>query len=99
MYPPHLAPDEIIGDHFMLVRLAVAKALYKERKDLSKMRAERDELVVFVKRAQMMIKQSKSDTEDLIEELGPNEVNGLWMDELRQLDQNADLLLSKYKTE
>jgi len=45
MYPPHLAPDEIIGDHFMLVRLAVAKALYKERKDLSKMRAERDELV------------------------------------------------------
>ena len=31
MYPPHLAPDEVIGDHFMLVRYAVANALYNDR--------------------------------------------------------------------
>lgn len=30
-YPPHLAPDEIIGDHFMLVRVAVANTLFDER--------------------------------------------------------------------
>lgn len=30
-YPPHLAPDEIIGDHFMLVRAAVANTLHDER--------------------------------------------------------------------
>lgn len=59
------------------------------------MEARIKELEVFASRAAQLIRQCKSDAEDLREQLGDDEVNQAWWDEVCELDANARAIINK----
>lgn len=53
------------------------------------------ELEVFAARAHGLIKQCRSEASDIREQLGEDEINSAWWEEVCQLDNNARAILNK----